>query len=185
MSRSTVTSLDFIASFGHVWSVAVTREGMLLVATRSAVYVVDAAAAGEDSGGLPELLAGQHATTRMGLRDGRGAAAKFNHPRGIALDSEGNIVLADSQNNAVRMISPDGNVTTLAGTLGIAGHADGSGSAALFNNPTGVACCWDGSILVADTDNHCLRRMSPVGGLHSASSSPPTRTAIEWHTETP
>jgi len=181
LCRSTVTSLDFIASFGHVWSVAVTPGGVLLVATRSAIYAVDA---GEGSSGLPELLAGQHATTRMGLRDGRGAAAKFNHPRGISLDSAGNVVLADAHNNAIRLISPDGDVATLAGALGIAGHADGPGSAALFNNPTGVACCRDGSILVTDTDNHCIRRVSPVRGFHSASSPPPASAAIEWETET-
>ena len=160
------------------------RADERLGARRGAVGAWDAVDAGEGSSGLPELLAGQHATTRMGLRDGRGAAAKFNHPRGISLDSAGNVVLADAHNNAIRLISPDGDVATLAGALGIAGHADGPGSAALFNNPTGVACCRDGSILVTDTDNHCIRRVSPVRGFHSASSPPPASAAIEWETET-
>lgn len=154
---ATVTSQDFVSSFGHVWCLTVDSDGIWLVCTRSALYAIFPEG--------PELIAGQHNTTRMGLKDGQGLEAKFNYPKGIALDQEGNIYLADSANNAVRKVTRSGTVTTLAGALGIAGYADGEGSAALFRNPTGVAVCRaDGTILVIDSDNHCIRRISSIDG---------------------
>ena len=161
---ATVASRDFVSSFGHIWCMAVEGDGTCLVCTRSALYAIPP----DDGGGwrdaMPELIAGQHNATRIGLKDGQGSQAKFNYPRGICVDRQGNILLADSCNNAVRKVTRCGAVTTLAGALGIAGYADGRGSAALFSNPTGVAVCSDGTILVADTDNHCLRTVSSIDG---------------------
>lgn len=97
-----------------------------------------------------------------GYRDGIGAAASFNTPSGIALDKQGNVYVADTGNHAIRKISTDGTVTTLAGS-GIAGFADGKGAQAQFNGPVGVAVDEDGIVYVADTYNDRIRRIAPDG----------------------
>lgn len=72
-----------------------------------------------------------------GSTDGTGTAARFYRPAGIAIDSAGNVYLADT-NSTIRKVSPAGVVTTLAGTAGLTGSTDGTGSAASFNSPAGV-----------------------------------------------
>ena len=70
--------------------------------------------------------------------DGTGANARFNNPRGVAYDpTTGNFVVADADNNRIRLVTPAGVVTTLAGS-GAATFADGTGAAASFQYPTGV-----------------------------------------------
>ncbi|MBI2498041.1 MAG: gluconolaconase, partial [Opitutae bacterium] len=75
------------------------------------------------------------ATGQSGSADGPGATARFNAPQGLAVDAAGNVYVADTGNHTIRMITPDGIVTTLAGQAGKAGHADGTTSAALFDSP--------------------------------------------------
>jgi sugar lactone lactonase YvrE len=99
----------------------------------------------------------------FGSGDGTGAAAQFYNPRGIALDSAGNLYVADSGNNTVRKITPGGIVTTLAGVSGVTGSADGQGSAASFNFPTGVAVDLAGNVFVADSSNSTVRKITPSG----------------------
>ncbi len=94
--------------------------------------------------------------------DGAGAAAQFFCPTGVAVDGEGSSIIADSGNNSVRKITPDGTVSTLAGS-GSAGFADGAGAAAEFNYPAGVAVDGDGSIIIADSGNNRLRKITPDG----------------------
>src|ERR1019366_1864174 len=74
-----------------------------------------------------------------GISDGTGTNARFNTPGGIAVDGAGNVYVSDSSNHTIRKISPTGAVTTLAGSAGNTGTADGTGSAARFNNPIGLA----------------------------------------------
>src|SRR5947207_4148213 len=65
-----------------------------------------------------------------GLADGTGGAARFNNPIGVAIDGGGNLYVADKFNHTIRKVSPEGTVTTLAGTAGSSGGADGTGSVA-------------------------------------------------------
>ena len=98
-----------------------------------------------------------------GSVDGTGAAASFNQPSGVATDSGGNVYVADDGNSTIRKITPAGVVTTLAGTAGIAGSTDGTGAAALFNNPLSVAVDGTGNVYVADGANDTIRKITPAG----------------------
>ena len=101
-------------------------------------------------------------STAYGSTDGTGAAASFNYPKGIAVDGAGNIYVADKQNNKIRKISATGVVTTLAGS-GTAGATDGTGTAASFDNPSGVAVDAAGNVYVADTYNNKIRKINASG----------------------
>jgi Ice-binding-like/Putative Ig domain/Dockerin type I domain/NHL repeat len=98
-----------------------------------------------------------------GSADGTGTAATFNRPAGVATDSGGNVYVADSLNYTIRKITPAGVVTTLAGSANVAGSADGTGSAAHFYLPSGVATDSGGNIYVADTYNDTIRKITPAG----------------------
>ncbi|MGN4155834.1 NHL repeat-containing protein, partial [Burkholderia gladioli] len=114
------------------------------------------------STGSVSTVAGTAGST--GSTDSSGASARFNTPQGIAVDSSGNLYVADTGNNTLREVSSTGVVSTLAGN-GIAGSADGSGSAARFNGPTGVAVDSGGYLYVADTYNSAIRKISPAGAV--------------------
>ena len=75
----------------------------------------------------------------LGNVDGIGAAARFCQPSGVAFDSAGNVYVADYYNYAIRKITPDGTVTTLAGCAGDPGSSDGTGNSARFDRPLGLA----------------------------------------------
>jgi sugar lactone lactonase YvrE len=99
----------------------------------------------------------------IGSTDGTGASALFRNPYGVAVDKSGNVYVADTENYVVRMIAPGGVVTTLAGTAGIKGTADGTGTAALLSNPAGVAVDSQGNVFVADSENNNIRMIAPGG----------------------
>ncbi len=98
-----------------------------------------------------------------GWFDGVGTAARVAGPVGLAEDSSGNIYLADSGNHTIRKIAPDGMVTTLAGLAGSPGSADGLGGEARFNTPYGIAVGNDGTVYVADSNNHTIRKITTAG----------------------
>ena len=98
-----------------------------------------------------------------GYSDGIESAARFSLPSGIAVDSAGNVYVADYENSTIRKITPGGVVSTLAGLAGFAGSADGTGSAAQFSHPSGVAVVSAGNVYVADTGNHTIRKVTPAG----------------------
>ncbi len=98
-----------------------------------------------------------------GDADGSGSTARFDWPQGVAVDSAGNLFVADSFNHTVRKITPAGAVTTVAGTAGVAGSADGTGSAARFAYPSAIAIDSADTVYVADSGNHTIRVISPAG----------------------
>ena len=99
--------------------------------------------------------------------DGTGTTAMFNRPAGVATDAQGDVYVADTFNNRIRKITPAGVVTTLAGGAGGAGSGqqDGTGSAAGFTAPQGLAVDSAGTVFVADTSNNCIRAITPAGAV--------------------
>lgn len=95
---------------------------------------------------------------------GPAGVAQFNYPRGLAMDSSGNLYIADYSNNAIRMISVSGNISTVAGngTAGFAGDGGTATSAQLFA-PAGVVLDPAGNLLIADSGNQRIRRVT--GGV--------------------
>src|SRR5438270_146875 len=112
-----------------------------------------------------------------GSTNGTGSGARFDFPDGVAVDSAGNVYVADSGNDTIRKITASGVVSTLAGLAGSSGSADGTGNAARFSLPTGVAVDSAGNVYVADYVNHTIRKISPArvvstfAGLAGASGS--------------
>lgn len=144
--------------------VAVDDAGNLFVAHTVGNTILKLTAAGAIT-----TLAGAEAS---GYADGAGVAARFNYPRGLAVDPAGNVCVADTRNHVIRVVTPAGVVTTLAGSPGHAGSADGSGGAARFSAPRGVAIGRGGIVFVADTDNHTIRRVTPSGRVLTLAGSP-------------
>jgi len=99
-----------------------------------------------------------------GYRDGSGRDAQFNGPIGIAVDGTGRLLVADTYNDRIRSITPDGVVTTVAGG-GVPGFVDGQGATAYFDSPSGIAVDAAGTIFVADTGNDAVRRIDPSGSV--------------------
>ena len=100
-----------------------------------------------------------------GGMDGIGTAAVFCNPSGIAMDAAGNLYVSDTQNHAIRKITPSLVVSTFAGVLGSAGSADGTGAAARFNIPFGLAVDPANNLYVGDTTNSTVRKITPAAAV--------------------
>jgi len=98
-----------------------------------------------------------------GSADGVGSSAQFSSPSGVAVDTNGNVYVADFSSSTIRKITPAAVVTTLAGSPGSLGSADGVDSAARFRFPVGIAADSAGNVYVADLANYTIRKLSPVG----------------------
>lgn len=166
---------------GHVsYSVAVA------VGPDGAVYVLRGTLRKYLPNGREIELAGD--PHEAGYADGRGTQARFNHPTGLAVDAQGNVFIADRGNHLIRRVSPQGEVTTVAGqpaAVGAAGppayyapdsyyggdaglgdYRDGPTAQARFNHPRAVAVGPDGTLYVADQDNNCIRVIRPAAAAH-------------------
>lgn len=130
-------------------------DGNLLVAEAFAAQIKLIDLSGTEP--TVSLFAG---TGAVGLEDGPLLEAVFNYPTSLAMDGAGNIYVGD--NNAVRMISPDGMVSTLAGSLAT-GFVDGNGTEARFDLIWGIDADMDGNVYAADAFNHAIRKISASG----------------------
>jgi uncharacterized repeat protein (TIGR02543 family) len=150
------------AQFNYLQGVAVNSAGTIIYAADSDNNRIRKIT----SAGVVSPCAGRGTA---GYADGTGTAAQFNSPQGMAVDGAGNVYVADSNNHRIRKITPDGVVTTLAGSS--QGYADGAGTAAQFNRPYGVAVDGSGSVYVADSQNHRIRKVTPAGVVTTLAGS--------------
>ncbi|MBL9113665.1 MAG: SUMF1/EgtB/PvdO family nonheme iron enzyme [Verrucomicrobiaceae bacterium] len=135
-------------------SAAVDGAGNIYVASSDLIQKVTPA-------GVASIFAGNPLSP--GSADGTGMAASFYSPEGVAVDTTGNVYVADYANHTIRKITPAGVVTTLAGSAGQVGFTDGTGAAARFSNPQGVAVDAAGNVYVADYSNNAVRKVTPAG----------------------
>ena len=127
--------------------------------------------------GVVTTLAGTAGS--MGSTDGTGGAAQFSSPEGVTVDAVGNVYVADGGNCTIRKITPTGVVTTLAGTAGSLGWADGTGSAARFNFPTGVVINGSNTLFITDAYNSTIRSITPAGVVTTFAGSAESRGAAD------
>jgi NHL repeat-containing protein len=144
------------ASFNTPSALAIDADGNLYVADTGNNRIRKITTQGEVS-----TVAGDGTA---GYLDGPVAQARLNGPIGVAVDANGNVYVADTYNDRIRKISPDGQVSTVAGA-GSPGYADGDRGTSLFDTPCGVAVTTDGTIIVADTGNDRLRKVTPDGNV--------------------
>ena len=125
------------------------------------------------------------AGSTAGFEEGTGTEAQFNQPRGVAVDTDGNVYVADYGNHRIRKITADGEVSTLAGT-DTPGHMDATGTAAFFKYPLGVALDSSGNVYVADYYNHRIRKITAAGevstiaGTGTKGSANGTSAQFNW-----
>ncbi len=106
-----------------------------------------------------------------GQQDGVGGIARFADPAGLAMDSAGNILIADSGNHCLRMLTPSGTVSTFAGIAGDPGATDGTAATARFDTPSSLALASDGTLFISDTGNHTVRRLDLSGRVTTFAGS--------------
>jgi sugar lactone lactonase YvrE len=172
-----VDGFGMAAQFNRPYGVAVDSAGNLYVADTGNNRIRKIT-----PGRQVSTLAGSGAS---GYTDGLGTAARFNRPYGVAVDSAGNVYVADVDNNRIRKIAPNGQVSTLAGE-GSTGYVDGLGTAALFNRPYDVAVDGAGNVYVVDRENSRIRKITPTGVVTTFAGSSPgyadgTGTAAQFN----
>ena len=128
---------------------------------------------------LPALLRAQDSVATLagkalvsGSANGTGTNASFSDPAAIVADASGNYVVADSRNDAIRKVTTNGVVTTFAGRIGLAGTNNGTGTAAEFNTPSGLAFDLLWNLYVTDTGNDTIRKITSAGAVTTLAGVP-------------
>jgi sugar lactone lactonase YvrE len=171
---SAIDGIGSTARFHNPTAVAVDNAGNLFV-TDGSYYNPDSFCCGNQTvrkvtpAGVVTTLAGLAGS--FGAKDGTGSAARFTNPKGVAVDSAGNVYVADSENHTIRKVTPAGVVTTLAGRAGSPGFVNATGSAARFNYPDGVAVDNAGNVYVAESINSAIRKVTPSGVVTTLASN--------------
>ncbi len=142
-----------VAKFNYPTGVAVDRTGNLYVADNQNQRIRKI-----NTSGVVSTLAG---SGFRGFSNGTGTAASFRYPFGIAVDASGNVYVADRSNHSIRKITTARVVSTFAGTGNI-GVTNGTGTDASFNEPAGIAIDTSGNLIIADRQNHRIRKISPT-----------------------
>lgn len=153
------------ARFFYPFAVAVDAAGLVYVADGYNNTIRKITPSGSVS-----TLAGM--AGQFGHTDGFGRDARFNGPEGLAVDSTGNLFVADYGNHVIRKVTPDGRVKTFAGHPEYPSGWDGTGSDAYFDHPSGVAIDRDGNLFVSDSGNNAIRMITPEGVVSTLGGSP-------------
>lgn len=151
------------ADKGNVNGIVFDKEGTTVYFVSRAKHVIYKASYDLSSGefGNAEIFAGSYGVA--GYENGVGTAAKFNTPCQADIDEDGNLYIADRANNCIRMVTPEGEVSTFAGTNS-AGMLNGVASQAEFSNPEGCQFGPDGALYIADYSNHLIRKIEEKSG---------------------
>jgi sugar lactone lactonase YvrE len=158
------------AHFDMPVATAVDASGNIFVAD-GAGYTIRKIAAGN----VVTTVAGSANT--IGSADGTGAAAQFYPMNGMTIDSGGNLYVAETD-NTIRKVTSAGVVTTLAGTPNVGGTANGTGAAALFNGPHGLAVDAAGDMFVADYGNDTIRERYAASGAQPSITTQPLAQSV-------
>jgi len=139
-------------------AIALTPDGTLVVANTGSHTIVRV----DPKTNRANVIAGAPGVS--GDADGRGGEARFNGPIGVAVGKDGSIFVADTYNDRIRVITPDGRVQTLAGGREPS-YRDAAGAEARFDTPCGIIVAPDDSLIIADTGNHRIRRLTRDGAV--------------------
>ncbi|MCR5886613.1 hypothetical protein LRS06_02250 [Hymenobacter sp. J193] len=175
------------ARFYQVGSLAADAQGNLYLIDGPAIRKITPAGRVTTLAGEPPAPQKQadgyviHLATSTDLTNGRGVAARFTFPQAIAVAADGTVYVAE--NHAIRRISPQGDVTTLAGKSGFdydaEGHRDGPAAQARFRRPMGLVLDAAGNLYVADTQNSVIRRITPAGIVSTLAGEPGEYGAVD------
>ena len=165
IGATSATTLSVVAGyFTFPTSVGADSSGNLYVSDASAQTIQKISSAGQVT-----LVAGS--AGQSGSTNGSGSTARFNQPGALAAAADGTLSVSDTANDLIRSITASGNVTALAGAAGSNGTADGTGAAARFWSPIGIARDASGGLFVADSRNHTVRRITTGGAVTTFAGS--------------
>ncbi|TAD93715.1 MAG: hypothetical protein EAY75_00830, partial [Bacteroidetes bacterium] len=160
-----------------------------IVTSATATSIVTTVPVGTTTGKITVEVAGKTATSASdftfirytavstlagggtGSADGTGTAARFSEAYQIVTDSQGNCFVTDNSNSTIRKITPQGVVTTFAGTVGQTGNTDGTGAAARFNSPSYMCIDASNNLYVVDFTAHRIRKITPTGEVTTFAGS--------------
>ncbi len=147
------------ARFALPWRIAMDNSGQLFVADEHRIRKISP----DGTNWVVTTVAGGSSS---GSTDGTNTVARFHYPQGIAADNSGRLFVSDTFNHTIRMLTPNGTtwvVTTIAGSPGSNGSADGTNSDAGFRSPKGIVTDSLGRLYIADEGNNTIRLITPEG----------------------